>query len=76
MKTNEFNKNGCTECKKIVYSGGNLPLIAENFKLHITLHQCPTCKTYWVYTEKYAKIIQLDDLKDDFPTEYGIINNS
>lgn len=74
MEHNDLRK-GCNECRKIVYSSGNLPLIEDDVSCQISLHKCSICNSYWLYSERFAKVLEIEELKDYFPTEYEIVKN-
>lgn len=68
---NEWEKKGCSVCRKLWETGKTPPLLAENIENHSRLYRCNFCQSFWEEYERYADIISEAAAKLNYPHSFS-----
>lgn len=66
-----WEQQGCPVCRGLWASGGRPPELAINLDLHLRLHRCASCETYWEQHERFAQAVDVDTAESHFPAEFA-----
>lgn len=72
---NENNKQiGCNECYNFwqEYPNKKPNYLKASIRRHAFLYQCPSCKTFWEESERFAIIISLEEVEAYYGKKYII----
>jgi hypothetical protein len=61
----------CDHCRSAIYSCeyNRLIFISESFVRHGSLYKCSRCNSYWEILERYAVVVNINDIKKYYAIE-------
>ncbi len=66
----EWDKKGCSVCRKLWEIGQTPPMLAESIENHTRLYKCDICQTFWEEYERYADEISEESAKQRYPDSF------